>query len=114
MKELRRGVAIECNDWSEIIRRYDAPYTAFYLDPPYLPSTRSSAKYYKCEMTEDDHEELINALKSIKGKVILSGYRSELYDSLQWGRKDVELKNLHGKVKTECLWHNYEIQPTLF
>ena len=112
--ERLRGVTIECNDWSEIIRRYDAPYTVFYLDPPYLPSTRSSPKYYRCEMTEDDHVELIKTLASIKGKVILSGYRSELYETLGWSRKEIELQNLHGKVKTECLWHNYEIQPTLF
>ena len=112
--ERLRSVNIENRDWAEIFRRYDAPHTVFYLDPPYLPSTRSSAKYYRCEMTEDDHIGLIDALKSIKGKVILSGYRSELYDSLQWERKEVELENLHGKTKTECLWRNYEIQPTLF
>ena len=112
--ERLRSVTIENRDWKEIFRRYDAPYTIFYLDPPYLPSTRSGAKYYQHEMTEDDHVELIDALKDIKGKVILSGYQSALYDSLEWEHNEVELENLHGNVKTECLWRNYEIQPTLF
>ena len=29
------GVTIECLDWAAFVRRYDAPGTLFYLDPPY-------------------------------------------------------------------------------
>ena len=112
--ERLRSVNIENQDWKEIFRRYDAPHTVFYLDPPYLPSTRASDNYYEHEMSDNDHHELIDALKTLEGKVILSGYPSVLYDSLGWKCSKLQSRTFHVPMKTECLWRNYEIQPTLF
>ena len=112
--ERLRSVNIENQDWKEIFRRYDAPHTVFYLDPPYLPSTRASDNYYEHEMSENDHQELIDTLKSLEGKVILSGYQSGLYDSLGWKCSKFQSRISYSPVKTECLWCNYEIQLTLF
>lgn len=63
----------------EIIAAYDRPETLFFLDPPYLLSTRKKRSVYKHEMTLEQHAELANVLMQIKGKVILSGYESPEY-----------------------------------
>lgn len=38
---------------------------------------------YHCEMTLQDHEELINILLNLKGKVVLSGYNHPCYTVLE-------------------------------
>lgn len=102
---------------TDVIRQQDGPNTLFYLDPPYLHETRVTTGDYECEMSEEDHAELLFTLKGIEGKFILSGYRSELYDHHaeedDWHRVDIEIDNKASskKVKdkkTECLWMNYQ------
>lgn len=41
-----RGVVVENVTASEVIKRYDSPNTLFYLDPPYVHSTRGSTGKY--------------------------------------------------------------------
>lgn len=85
-------VQIENDDFRNIIKRYDTENTLFYLDPPYVASTRKSGKY-RYEMTEEDHEELVNLLLNIRGKALLSGYKNEIYKTLEnagWIRIDFE------------------------
>lgn len=103
----------------EVIRTEDGPQTLFYLDPPYLHETRSTTtEYGQFEMSQDDHVALLTALEKIKGKFILSGYNSILYDNFSkvnhWSRRDIEITNhaAGGKKKrtmTECLWANYPL-----
>ena len=85
-----------------------------YCDPPYVHSTRTAPKVYTCEMSDDDHLLLLFALKKFKGKVLLSGYRSPLYDRqlASWTCTDVAVKNSSGSGKKkqnriECIWCNY-------
>ena len=40
----------------------------------------------------------------------MSGYNNDLYNTLGWGRQDVPIKTIHGKIKTECLWRNYTLE----
>jgi len=83
-------VQIEHQDWRVILERYDTDQTLFYLDPPYIHSTRRGGKYAH-EMTDEDHIELVERLLNIKGMAILSGYASEIYRPLEdagWMRKD--------------------------
>ena len=111
-----RRVCIENMPALDLIRREDGPGTLFYCDPPYLHDTRTSKDAYGChEMTEADHRELLAALRACEGKVMLSGYPSELYESelAGWHRHDFDLPNnaAGGQVKrrmTECLWCNFE------
>jgi DNA adenine methylase len=63
-----------------VIRSEVGSGTLFYLDPPYLHSTRAATDAYLHEMTEADHRELLDRLLLCRGKVILSGYPSDLYD----------------------------------
>jgi DNA adenine methylase len=110
-----RSVVLENRPALEVIGREDTPHTLFYLDPPYLHSTRSATTAYgPLEMTESDHRELLGLLKKVGGKVMLSGYRSPLYDQAlaHWTLHTFDLPNhaAGGKVKrrmTECLWCNF-------
>lgn len=85
-------VQIEHKDFRELIPLYDMPETLFYMDPPYIPQTRRSGKY-KHEMTIDDHRELVDIVLKVKGMVMLSGYRHQIYEPLEqsgWIRHDYE------------------------
>jgi DNA adenine methylase len=112
---LRDHVQVVCRPALDVIRSEDTPATLFYCDPPYKPSTRTAKKAYgRFEMTEADHRELLAVLTSVKGKVILSGYANELYDSTlsDWNRKTYGRPNnaAGGKKKrdmTEVVWRNF-------
>jgi DNA adenine methylase len=98
----------------DVIRSEDAPATLFYCDPPYYHGTRTAKDVYEHEMSEKDHMELLFVLKSIKGKVILSGYANNLYDRnlSNWNRRTLDLPNnaASGKTKrrmAEVLWSNF-------
>jgi len=79
-KRLAR-VQIDCKPALEMIRYWDAPQTVFYLDPPYIANTRKSGGYAH-EMTDDDHHALVDALLTVAGQFVLSGYPSPIYDRL--------------------------------
>lgn len=110
-----KGVLVFNMKALELLRLCDCKSMLFYLDPPYLPETRTSRDSYgPFEMSFEDHLELLAAVRRCKGKVMLSGYDSHLYDaSLKgWRVKRWELANHsgQGKIKnrrTECLWMNF-------
>jgi DNA adenine methylase len=109
-----RNARIICRPALDVIDSEDTPGTLFYLDPPYLHETRTATEVYQFEMTEGDHRELLDRLPSVKGKVILSGYPSRLYDAAlaDWTRDTFDLPNnaAGGKSKdrkTEVLWCNF-------
>lgn len=101
-------VQIECLDALEVVRRFDAPGTLFYVDPPYLSENRSGRLYAQEMMDEGAHRALAELLHGIEGMVLLSGGESELYRDL-YGGWSVETKIARGeqhKEYTECLWIN--------
>ena len=79
----------------DVIQKEDGPNTLFYCDPPYIPSTRQSPDVYTHEMTLEQHEELLKALLSCRGRVLLSSYDNELYNDLLkgWSKHLYELPN---------------------
>jgi len=90
VSERLRRVQIEQADWRVILERYDTDETLFYVDPPYVSSTRSAEKY-EHEINEEDHEDLVNCLLTIDGMAILSGYASDISVPLEqagWKRQD--------------------------
>jgi DNA adenine methylase len=113
--ERLRRVVVENRPALEVIRREDAPGTLTYADPPYLHGTRASKDAYGAfEMGEDAHRELLATLKQCRGRVMLSGYPSDLYqrELAGWTRHDFEISNhaAGGESKrrmTECLWCNF-------
>lgn len=84
--------------------------TVIYCDPPYVHETRTSNKRYKYEFTDQDHIKLIETLKKLPStcRVLLSGYRSNLYDELvaDWWSVDFQTMT-RGGVRTETIWANF-------
>ena len=82
-----------------------------YADPPYLMETRCCAQY-RYEMSEQDHLDLLDALRQHKGPVILSGYASEMYDRelSGWSRITRKAYNQNADQRTEVLWCNFEVE----
>jgi DNA adenine methylase len=111
--ERLRGVVIEQRNAFEVINAYDSPETLFFVDPPYVSSTRGDgcAKHgYKYEFSNRDHEMLSTALRGVRGKVVLCGYYSSLYDRLYGDWRTAEHKAFANgsHPRTEMLWMNYE------
>jgi DNA adenine methylase len=98
----------------EVIEQQDGPTTLFYLDPPYWGDERTSKDVYKFEMDEHDHTMMLKTAMLCHGKVVISGYRSQLYDNslAKWRRVEFDVPNnaAGGETKArkiECVWMNY-------
>jgi DNA adenine methylase len=93
----------------DLIREYRAPDVLVYCDPPYVRSTRSDT-YYAHEMSDEDHEELLETLLAHPGPVLLSGYACDLYDATLlkegWLRETRTARAEKGRVRMEVLWGN--------
>ena len=104
-------VQIENAPALDVIRRYDTGETVFYLDPPYLHTARGDSAAYGYEMSDGEHETLAALLRSIRGRAILSGYRTPLYDHLfrDWRRIDAPERLCHSvrKPRQESMWLNF-------
>ena len=102
-------VILECLDWREVLKKYDAPTTFFYLDPPYLGADVG----YKHNLTEQDHRDLAAMLKSLKGRCLLTVGDSPLMRQLYRGYPTRRLtttqslkKGLRGRFR-QLIIRNY-------
>ena len=103
---------IEKRDIFELINKYDKEDTFFYLDPPYVQDTRTSNIKYKVDFDNEQHKKLVDRLLNIKGKVLISGYDSPIYDKLVengWNKTIVK-GNVTLAQSDEVLWYNYNIE----
>lgn len=98
----------------EVMKAFNAPNTFVYCDPPYLHETRVSKTVYESEMTTEDHIELAHALTAFKGKAMISGYSSPLYNRLYkgWNVEKKKIANHSSQQKSkekkiEVIWKNY-------
>lgn len=117
--ERLRGVQIEHRPAVEVIARFNAENVLVYCDPPYVLSSRSGGRrQYAHEMTDQDHEALLDVLKAHRGPVLISGYPSALYDRelRGWRRETVTSTDQLSRRREEVLWMNFEPpgQETLF
>lgn len=110
-----RGVSLQSKPALDLISMYDTPNALLYLDPPYLPSTRSSKARksegyhtYAHELTIEDHFAMLDAIKMSSAMIILSGYPDALYDDALSGWRRVERQALahRNSPRTEVLWIN--------
>ena len=118
---LRTNIQITNNDFRDFIKKTDTKNTFFYEDPPYVQETRASFNDYRFEFNTNDHIDLADINHKVAGKVMISGYRSKLYDDelyKDWQRIDFPSKknNIRSGLVTESIWINYEIKEphTLF
>lgn len=77
-----RSVQVDHRPWQDILKAYDTPNTLFYLDPPYALATRRTADGYEHDFADVEHRELVEAILRLRGKVVLSGYQTDLYQDL--------------------------------
>ncbi|SHM78621.1 DNA adenine methylase [Phytopseudomonas punonensis] len=107
------GVLIENRPAIEVMRAHDARQTLHYVDPPYMHDTRylgaKHGRYYRHEMTDEQHAELLAALLELEGMVVISGYPCELYHSMLagWDRRETSARISAGRgaaTRTECIW----------
>lgn len=111
--ERMRGVCIEHRDALQVMADHDSPSTLHYVDPPYVHATRArdaggTHRAYRFEMTDEQHGQLAQCLKSLQGLVVLSGYRCELYDALYagWRRLDHRSMADGARPRIESVWLN--------
>jgi len=97
-------VQLDNRDALDVIKYWDTDNTVFYLDPPYVVSTRKEKNVYDYETDDNHHEKLIDILLKIKGQAVLSGYDTPLYQRLlESGWKKIEIKtacNAVAKTRT--------------
>ena len=105
--ERMRGVCIENRDALACMAQHDGPDTVHYLDPPYLPETRSSGGY-RHDMTADGHVRLLAELLRFSGMIVLSGYPNPQYDAALygWHRIQRQARSDGAQPRTEVLWLN--------
>jgi DNA adenine methylase len=104
-----QSVQIEENDWRVVFGKFDTERTLFYADPPYNPDTRIDGRY-RYELSDDDHNELVQVLLGLKGMVVLSGYMHKAFGPLErcgWMRKDFDVPAYTSDRRTrriESIW----------
>lgn len=126
---------IENLDALDCIDKWDSEKTLFYLDPPYVLSTRKCENYIN-ELDDSYHNKLIDKILNVKGKVLLSGYSNPIYDELLnhgWSldkkstlsctsrastslfvRRKLDSINFNSdnSLREECLWMNYSLKSS--
>lgn len=102
-------VQIENQPAIKVIERYAKSNVFIYADPPYVRSTRSG-RIYACEMTDQDHIELLELLQKHPGPVMISGYDNEIYSDLLkgWHTEKQVARCEGGQQRQEVLWMNYK------
>lgn len=103
-------IRIERRDWSECVTDHDGKGAFFFVDPPYL--TGQAHKEYRLKFGPELHQKLLGRLMFVKGKVMLCGYWSALYEQYLagWRRIEIPLRITMTKetmVKNEVFWMNY-------
>lgn len=119
--ERMRGVTIENKHAIDVLLSQDRPGALHYVDPPYVMATRSEKRNlgrahhgYRHDLQERDHLDLLTALQSLKGRVVLSGYPCELYDSALsgWTRRERATRDDRANSRIEVLWMNFDPAST--
>ena len=99
-----RNIVFHNEDYNNIIEQYNFDDTFFFIDPPYI----GKELYYKNHnfLNKENHIELANRIKTIKGKFILCYQKNELLNQLYHGFNFYEYKNQNE------IFHQNEIAIT--
>ena len=82
--ERMRQVYISNADALKCIKQWDSPQTFFFIDPPYMNANQGHYSGY----TQEEYENLIELLKTVKGSFILTNYVE--IEGVDW--RKVEIK----------------------
>jgi DNA adenine methylase len=111
------AVLIENRPAKEIMLQHDDADTLHYCDPPYVLSTRDprassiNARYYRHEMSDEQHVEFLTYARKCVGMVIVSGYDNAIYADLlkDWEKHETSARISAGRgagLRVESLWMN--------
>lgn len=106
--QIMSGVDVYWGDCRKLINKYkDQKDYLIYVDPPYDPKSMKSEKHYQYSWSREDHEEFVGCLVGLQCFLIVSGYASDIYDSLlEKGFRKIFVKNKHvassGTSRTEA------------
>jgi hypothetical protein len=81
-----------------------------YIDPPYLlAARRSRRKLYDCELTDEQHRELLVVAVRLPCRVMISHYPHPLYSQALAGWRSFRYRSRTrgGTMATEQVWCNY-------
>ena len=80
-----------------------------YCDPPYLQETRRKPRIYRYEYSRRQHEVLLATLDRLPCHVMVSGYRSRMYDERLQNWISVDFPgDSHTGPRTETVWLNFD------
>lgn len=103
-----RDAILESQEAIRVIEQYDCKDTLFYIDPPYVLSSRTQGgrRRYRHEMTDGAHVRLLETITRVDGMVVLSGYDNDLYrEHLSgWYCTSKTTTTNGNQSATECLW----------
>jgi DNA adenine methylase len=83
-------LTVHCEDYWDVIRRYDGPDTLFYFDPPYV----GTESYYNNGSSKFDHNVFYSRICNTRGRVVISYEDCDLVNSLYGREYRREYKNL--------------------
>ncbi len=121
-KKLRK-IKIYNKDFRRIIPKYDLSNTLIYLDPPYIPDSRTYKNGYTHEMSYKDHIDLLKLLLSniTSANIVLSGFddAKHTYALLEYNgwkrylidevvKSSVNINRMNHLAK-EYVWINYNL-----
>jgi len=116
--ERLKNVQIECRPAVEIIEKRDTPDTFHFIDPPYPEKTlKQKRRGYLYHMTDREHEELIDLILGLKGKVLITMNENSIYDKLLQDnfRKDyIDSIDCRQQPRFETIYRNFEVYGPLF
>lgn len=110
-----QDVLVENRPAIDIMRQHDRADTLHFVDPPYVLSTRvlqaDGKGYYRHEMTDSDHLELLSTLLGLEGFVVVSGYESDIYRDTLVGWETYQTKSRisagrGAALRVETVWIN--------
>ena len=118
-RERFKRVQVDNLPWERMLRKYDVASTFFFVDPPYPPCVISAIddEFYPNELSMAQHEELLDALLLVEGRVMLCGYDSDLYNERlsHWTKASFKtrtrIKGVNAE-RVENIWMNYEADGT--
>ena len=85
------------------------PNIAF-VDPPYpIPDRRAARAYYNCELSADDHRDLVALLLAARCRVLVCGMPWGMYAEAfaEWTRHEFPVTLRSGRPGVEVVWTNY-------
>lgn len=105
-----QNAQIECRPAIQLLEMYDTSDVFIYLDPPYVPETRKKYQYVH-EATYKEHVELLEVIVNHPGRILISGYESDLYKQMlkDWNWESRITRAERGIQRREFVWGNFEL-----